>query len=60
MVIKCCGYVQANNEEVGDSGSLVKKSSIINSEPAFKRPRIQTPSPLPTFKVRIKFDKSFD
>ncbi|KAM7506174.1 hypothetical protein LguiB_005078 [Lonicera macranthoides] len=43
---------KANNEEVGDSGSLVKKSSIINSEPAFKRPRIQTPSPLPTFKVR--------
>lgn len=38
-----------NNEEVGDSGSLLKKSSC---EPPFKRPRIETPSPMPTFKVR--------
>ncbi|KAL9452667.1 hypothetical protein AB3S75_008455 [Citrus x aurantiifolia] len=38
-----------NNEEVRDSGSAAKKGS---SEPAFKRPRIETPSPLPTFKVR--------
>ncbi|KAJ4849576.1 hypothetical protein Tsubulata_035849 [Turnera subulata] len=37
-----------NNDEVRDSGSVVKKSS----EPSFKRPRIETPSPLPTFKVR--------
>ncbi|KAG8635283.1 hypothetical protein MANES_16G015400v8 [Manihot esculenta] len=39
---------KTNNEEVRDSGSVVKKGS----EPAFKRPRIETPSPLPTFKVR--------
>lgn len=38
-----------NTEEVRDSGSVLKKSS---AEPAFKRPRIETPSPLPTFKVR--------
>ncbi|WCJ42936.1 basic helix-loop-helix (bHLH) DNA-binding superfamily protein [Euphorbia peplus] len=31
-----------------DSGFVGKKGS----EPAFKRPRIETPSPLPTFKVR--------
>lgn len=37
---------KANNEVVQDS---CKKSS---SEPVFKRPRIETPSPLPTFKVR--------
>ncbi|KAF2305032.1 hypothetical protein GH714_001183 [Hevea brasiliensis] len=39
---------KTNNGEVRDSGSVVKKGS----EPAFKRPRIETPSPLPTFKVR--------
>lgn len=30
--------------------TVVKK--VISHEPAFKRPRIETPSPLPTFKVR--------
>ncbi|XP_031258206.1 transcription factor bHLH112-like isoform X2 [Pistacia vera] len=40
---------KSNNEEVRDSGSVVKK---VSGEPAFKRPRIETPSPLPTFKVR--------
>ncbi|KAJ7946876.1 putative Transcription factor [Quillaja saponaria] len=39
------------NEEAQDSGAMVKKSSV-SAEPAFKRPRIETPSPLPTFKVR--------
>ncbi|KAA8515433.1 hypothetical protein F0562_018956 [Nyssa sinensis] len=39
-----------SNEEVRDSSSVVKKSS--STEPSFKRPRIETPSPLPTFKVR--------
>lgn len=38
-----------NSEVVQDSASVVKKSS---SEPAFKKQRIETPSPLPTFKVR--------
>ncbi|CAK7350811.1 unnamed protein product [Dovyalis caffra] len=37
-----------SKEEVRESVSVVKKGS----EPAFKRPRIETPSPLPTFKVR--------
>lgn len=41
---------QTNNEEVRDSGSFVKKGS----EPAFKRPRIETPTPLPTFKVQTQ------
>lgn len=36
-------------EDVQDSVSVVKKSV---NEPVFKRPRIETPSPLPTFKVR--------
>lgn len=36
-------------EDVQDSVSVVKKSG---NEPVFKRPRIETPSPLPTFKVR--------
>ncbi|KAK7328012.1 hypothetical protein VNO77_22106 [Canavalia gladiata] len=36
-------------EESPDSTSATKKNS---SEPAFKRPRVETPSPLPTFKVR--------
>ncbi|PSS10320.1 Transcription factor bHLH112 like [Actinidia chinensis var. chinensis] len=39
-----------NGEVVQDSCSVGKKSST--SEPVFKRPRIETPSPLPTFKVR--------
>lgn len=38
------------NEKAGEADSLLKKSG--NNEPAFKRPRIETPSPLPTFKVR--------
>lgn len=38
-----------NVEDVHDSVSVAKKGS---SEPVFKRPRIETPSPLPTFKVR--------
>ncbi|KAK6124026.1 hypothetical protein DH2020_042242 [Rehmannia glutinosa] len=38
------------NEEARDFASVAKKAS--NNEPAFKRPRIETPSPLPTFKVR--------
>ncbi|TKY71591.1 dimerization protein [Spatholobus suberectus] len=36
-------------EESPDAASAAKKNS---SEPAFKRQRIETPSPLPTFKVR--------
>ncbi|KAJ8761770.1 hypothetical protein K2173_004581 [Erythroxylum novogranatense] len=35
-------------EEIKGSGSMVKRGS----EPAFKKPRTETPSPLPTFKVR--------
>ncbi|KAL1560143.1 transcription factor bHLH112-like protein [Salvia divinorum] len=27
-------------------------TAVVNNEPGFKRPRIETPSPLPTFKVR--------
>ena len=37
-------------EEVRNSGSVMKKES---SEPPFKRPRIETSSPLPTFKVLL-------
>ncbi|KAJ4980952.1 hypothetical protein NE237_031789 [Protea cynaroides] len=37
-------------EELRDSGSVVKKDS--SCQPAYKRARIETPSPLPTFKVR--------
>ncbi|KAF7011375.1 hypothetical protein CFC21_025693 [Triticum aestivum] len=37
-------------EGVGDSSSIVTKKA--NSEPAFKKPRTETPSSLPTFKVR--------
>ncbi|ONI10154.1 hypothetical protein PRUPE_4G030900 [Prunus persica] len=42
------------NEDVQDSNSVVKKSgsSMSSCEPVFKRARIETPSPLPTFKVR--------
>ncbi|KAL2473360.1 transcription factor bHLH [Forsythia ovata] len=36
-------------EEIRELSSVAKKTS---SEPALKRPRIETPSPLPTFKVR--------
>ncbi|GAV89969.1 hypothetical protein CFOL_v3_33380 [Cephalotus follicularis] len=38
-----------NIEDFRDSASVVKKGT---NEPSFKRPRIETPSPLPTFKVR--------
>lgn len=41
--------MKSQNEEIRDLGSSVKKSS---GEPTFKRPRLETPSPLPTFKVR--------
>ncbi|KAF0890879.1 hypothetical protein E2562_004352 [Oryza meyeriana var. granulata] len=37
-------------EGVGDSSSVIAKKA--NGEPAFKKPRLETPSPLPTFKVR--------
>jgi hypothetical protein len=38
-------------EGVGDSGSITTKKA--NGEPAFKKPRMETPSPLPTFKVNM-------
>ncbi|CAJ1936272.1 unnamed protein product [Sphenostylis stenocarpa] len=38
-----------NSEETLDSATMAKKNVC---EPALKRPRIETPSPLPTFKVR--------
>ncbi|KAH6764613.1 hypothetical protein C2S52_013573 [Perilla frutescens var. hirtella] len=41
---------QHHNEKAGEADSMAKKSG--SNEPAFKRPRIETPSPLPTFKVR--------
>ncbi|CAI9292640.1 unnamed protein product [Lactuca saligna] len=40
---------KSQNEEIRELGSSVKKSS---GEPTFKRTRLETPSPLPTFKVR--------
>lgn len=44
------------NEDAQDSSSsTVKKSGssfCSSTEPVFKRARIETPSPLPTFKVR--------
>ncbi|KAH6773778.1 basic helix-loop-helix DNA-binding superfamily protein [Perilla frutescens var. hirtella] len=40
---------QQQREEGKDLATVVKKAS---NEPAFKRQRIETPSPLPTFKVR--------
>nr|GME15105.1 transcription factor bHLH112-like [Ipomoea batatas] len=39
-----------SNKELRDSSCLANKTST--AEPDFKRPRIETPSPLPTFKVR--------
>ncbi|WVZ87299.1 hypothetical protein U9M48_033956 [Paspalum notatum var. saurae] len=36
-------------EGVGESNSIITKKK---GEPAFKKPRLETPSPLPTFKVR--------
>ena len=43
-----------SNEDIHDSGSVQKKSSSStgSDQPVVKRPRIETPSPLPTFKVR--------
>ncbi|KAG5010513.1 hypothetical protein JHK87_019028 [Glycine soja] len=38
-----------NSEEILESASMAKKNVC---EPALKTPRIETPSPLPTFKVR--------
>ena len=40
--------MQLNSEETLDSATITKKDAC---EPALKRPRIETPSPLPTFKV---------
>ncbi|MQL68136.1 hypothetical protein Taro_000393 [Colocasia esculenta] len=40
-----------NSEGARDSSSTTAKKSASN-EPAFKKTRIETPSPLPTFKVR--------
>lgn len=41
------------NEDGQDQVKKVDKNSAITTEPTvFKRPRIETPSPLPTFKVR--------
>jgi len=40
--------VQLNSEETLDSATMTKKDAC---EPALKRLRIETPSPLPTFKV---------
>ncbi|KAL8228663.1 hypothetical protein R6Q57_013563 [Mikania cordata] len=44
-----CLNIKSQNKDIQDLGSSVKKSS---SEPTFKRPRLETPSPLPAFKVR--------
>ncbi|XXG69570.1 hypothetical protein AAC387_Pa06g2397 [Persea americana] len=41
--------VKPNMDEIRDSSSTTKKN---NNESAMKRPRIETPSPVPTFKVR--------
>ncbi|KAF8651280.1 hypothetical protein HU200_063530 [Digitaria exilis] len=38
-------------EGVGESSSVITKKKA-NGEPAYKKPRLETPSPLPTFKVR--------
>ncbi|KAB5560500.1 hypothetical protein DKX38_005457 [Salix brachista] len=44
----CSKFTTKPSKEVRDSVSVLKKGS----QPSFKRPRIETPSPLPTFKVR--------
>ncbi|KAI3745454.1 hypothetical protein L1987_58566 [Smallanthus sonchifolius] len=41
--------IEHEHQEIRDLGSSAKKSP---SELPFKRPRLETPSPLPTFKVR--------
>ncbi|GJN01639.1 hypothetical protein PR202_ga18919 [Eleusine coracana subsp. coracana] len=38
-------------EGVGESSSIITNKKA-NGQPAFKKPRLETPSPLPTFKVR--------
>ncbi|KAL1537425.1 transcription factor bHLH112-like protein [Salvia divinorum] len=42
-------FFQSSLQQQHEQGTVVKKAS---SQPAYKRPRIETPSPLPTFKVR--------
>lgn len=37
-------------EGVGESNSVITKKKA-NGEPAYKKARLETPSPLPTFKV---------
>lgn len=49
-------FFQQNSSEIRDISSVAKKSS---GETGTKRPRSETPSPLPAFKVH-KFKKSFD
>ncbi|XP_076887615.1 transcription factor bHLH112-like [Bidens hawaiensis] len=44
-----CLNIKSQNKEIRDMGSSLKKGS---GEPTLKRARIETPSPLPTFKVR--------
>ncbi|KAI3716912.1 hypothetical protein L1987_68139 [Smallanthus sonchifolius] len=44
-----CPNIKSQNKEIRELGSSMKKNS---SETTFKRPRLETPSPLPTFKVR--------
>lgn len=39
-------------EGVGESASSIITKKKANGEPALKKPRLETPSPLPTFKVR--------
>ncbi|CAH2041588.1 unnamed protein product [Thlaspi arvense] len=48
----CSSLVSKLNNGVQDLGSAGKRSSYGEPQPMFKRPRIETPSPLPTFKVR--------
>ncbi|KAK4368345.1 hypothetical protein RND71_012137 [Anisodus tanguticus] len=46
-------HPKSNIEEIRESkSSSVTKHISTNDEPTYKRPRIDTPSPLPTFKVR--------
>ncbi|XP_038881131.1 transcription factor bHLH112-like isoform X2 [Benincasa hispida] len=51
LAFKCMN--RGNSEDGQDQVKKGDKNSAITTEPAvFKRPRIETPSPLPTFKVR--------
>ncbi|KAF5804220.1 putative transcription factor bHLH family [Helianthus annuus] len=47
---KCSNIKTRNEDFLDDMGSSVKKSS--SESTTYKRPRLETPSPLPTFKVR--------